>query len=341
MTTPLRLGVLVDSEAKLALIKTAVGQTGQKIEYCALVPSVDDVGGQGEASLSLDQLERVGELDAWLVDIIHAEDDTQHVPGAAILGALLSSPVPVLLNDSSELGDSAADKVAWIGRIKQRVQRLIGEVNLQEQRAANDVWVLAASTGGPTAVCEFLRALEPDLGVGFLYVQHINEGYSPALMNMTTRAGYYPAMSAAQGSVIQANTITVMDPAHRVQVLENGTLILHDEPWGGRFQPSIDQLASNLARTHKSRCGMIVFSGMGDDGSASCRVIKQQGGEVWVQSPEHCVVDSMPAATLATGCVGLTAEPADLAQALNQRMKTKAQTIEEQIAHESTATHRI
>lgn len=321
MTSPLRLGVLVDSEAKLALLKTAVAQTGQKIEYCALVPSVVDSGQADIPVLSFDELERVGDLDAWLVDIIHAEDDTQLTPGTVILNALLSSPVPVLLNDSSELGDRAADKVAWVARIKHRVQRLIGEVNLQTQPAAEHVWVLAASTGGPTAVCEFLQELQPDLGVGFLYVQHIEEGYSPALMSMLNRAGKYQAETIAQGSVIKPNSIGIVDPGKRIQVLENGSVIVHDEPWGGCYQPSIDQLVANVARTHKSRCGLIVFSGMGDDGSASCRFVRQQGGQVWAQTPEDCIVDSMPDAALATGCVDYCAVPAALADALGQRLK--------------------
>ncbi|MDO3387583.1 chemotaxis protein CheB [Gilvimarinus sp. SDUM040013] len=341
MTEPLRLGVLVDCEAKLALLKTAVGQTGQKIEYCALVPSVNDTAGSNTPVLCLDQLDRIRDLDAWLVDIIHAEDDTQQAPGAAILNALLSSSLPVLLNDSSEMGDSPSDKVAWVNRVKTRLQRLLGEVNLQANPAAHEVWVLAASTGGPTALCEFLGELEPNLGLGFLYAQHIEEGYSPALMSMITRAGPYPPVTAGQGSVIQPNAITIVDPARRVQVLENSTLIVHDEPWGGCYQPSIDQLVANLARTHKNRCGMIVFSGMGEDGSASCRFIKQQGGQVWVQAPENCVVDSMPCAVLETECVDLTAEPAELARALNRRLKTKANSIEEQAADESPAIHRI
>lgn len=340
MNAPLRLGVLVDSEAKLALLQTAVGQTGQKIEYCALVPSVEGDQSVGLENLPLDQLDCISSLDAWLVDIVHAEE-TQYVPGAPILNALLSAPLPVLLNDSSELGSSAAERQAWIAKLKARLQRLIGEVNLQTQPAAQEVWILAASTGGPAAVSDFLRALEPDLGLGFLYVQHINDGYSPALINMMSRAGHYPAIMGEQGSVIQPNTITLIDPSKRVEVQENSTLILHDEPWGGCYQPSIDQLAANLARSHKNRCGMIVFSGMGEDGAASCRFIKQQGGTVWVQAPEACVVDSMPMATLATGCVDLSAPPEALARALYRRLQQQETLTEEAFAHESSATHRV
>ncbi|MDO3383184.1 chemotaxis protein CheB [Gilvimarinus algae] len=336
MAAPLRLGVLVDSEAKLTLLKTAVSQVGQRIDYCALVPGPD--ASETMSVLSLDELEQVSDLDAWLVDITHAEDDTRLSPGAAILSALLSAPSPVLLSDSSELGSGPAERMAWVARLKSRLQRLIGEVNLQSQKAANSVWVLAASTGGPSAVSDFLRALAPDLGVGFLYVQHINEGYSPALMNMISKAGHYPAGTAKQGSVIGANTVTIVDPVKRVEIQENSTLVLHDEPWGGCYQPSIDQLVANLARTHRQRSGLIVFSGMGNDGSASCRFIRQQRGQVWVQDPDSCVLDSMPAATLQTGCVDRIGTPADLAQSLEIFLR-QSNFDEEPQAHESSATH--
>ena len=52
---------------------------------------------------------------------------------------------------------------------------------------------------------------------------------------------------------------------------------------------------------------------MGDDGSASCRLIRQRGGAVWVQTPADCTAPSMPDSVLATGSVENIGTPEELA----------------------------
>src|SRR5690606_7778431 len=112
------------------------------------------------------------------------------------------------------------------------------------------------------------------------------------------------------------DTVTVIDPVHRVEVLENTTLLVHDEPWSGPYQPSINQLTANVARTLRTPSGLIVFSGMGDDGDLGGRLIKQRKGQVWAQSPESCIIASMPEAVIGSGCVDRTGTPRELALAL-------------------------
>ena len=108
-----------------------------------------------------------------------------------------------------------------------------------------------------------------------------------------------------------------------VEILENGTLVVnYGQSWKGSYAPSIDQIAANAARIYRERCGLIIFTGMGDDGAASCRLIKQVGGKVWAQSPSDCTSDSMPVSALATGCVSLTGTPEYLARALVQTRQT-------------------
>jgi len=309
---PLRLGLLIDSEQKLRQLSALVMQTGQRVEYSAILPPSGD---SAIAGVDLAALGRAAKLDAWLVDITHS--DTEHSGDAEALSALMASAeIPVLLSDSSELNGDETARLQWCNRLRARLQRLMGEVNLISRVAADSVWVLAASTGGPHAVREFLQALPAGLGIGFLYAQHIDHGHCATLLTMLGKNSAYKAVVAEQGAVIEPDTVTVLDPAQRVEILVNSTLVVFAEPWGGRYQPSIDQLLANLASVKKHQSGVIVFSGMGVDGAASCRFIKQQRGQVWVQEPSGCVVDSMPQAALATNCVDFSGTPAQLARHL-------------------------
>ncbi|WP_020210730.1 chemotaxis protein CheB [Gilvimarinus chinensis] len=330
MPRSLRLGVIVDSEAKLALIKTVAVQVGQKIECSVLVSA--NSGGVSPSELA--QLETIQELDAWLVALNYADAQAAKTE-QVLLSPSLASDIPVIVCDSSELSYGPVQQCQWLKRLKLRLQRVQGDVNLLSRRAASSVWLLAASTGGPSAVCEFLQALPSELDVAFVYLQHINQGYSSALISMLSKAGHYRPRLAHQGGVLEAGTVTLVDPAYRIEVQNNGTLVCFDDPWKGPYQPSIDQLAANVARTHSFRGGMIVFTGMGEDGVASSRLVAQQKGLVWVQKPETCVVDSMPQAVLQTGCAQFSGSPIELAQALSKHLHH----LQEQQLNESSATY--
>ena len=83
--------------------------------------------------------------------------------------------------------------------------------------------------------------------------------------------------------------------------------------WSGHYAPSIDQLAARLALVYKRNCGVIIFTGMGDDGAKGCQTIKDRGGLVWVQKPEGCTAPAMPTAVLSSSKVDFVGTVAQLA----------------------------
>lgn len=332
------LGILVDDEHKLHYLKMAVLEAGYRV-YCSML--VPNVAGETEAPvIAFDDSIDVESIDAWLVDVTHDDEDNE-AQWSKSLQDLLAGDVPVVLSDSGEFAVGTEDHMDWFRRLRQNLQRLQGEINLQFAEVATSVWVLAASTGGPAAIREFLQQLPAELNIAFLYVQHIDEGHESTLLNMVNKESQYPAYAVEQGMVLQANTVTIIDPKYRTEILNNGTFLIHAESWSGPCQPSIDQLVANLARSLSCSHGLIIFTGMGNDGTASCRLIKQKKGQVWVQSPESCVSSSMPESALQTACVDRTGTPKELAEALGlyvQQLKNK-HSIERPKAHESYTTN--
>lgn len=299
----LRLGLLVDNTIKQKALAQLVAQAGHKVGLSVVLEGNTDA-----------PLEAHAELDAWLVDVAEESHDGQHLDTL-----FAQSRIPIILSDSSEFAVGSEGHTAWLRRIGMRLQRLRSDINLQQSTPASELWLLAASTGGPAAVKRFLAELPANLGVAFLYVQHIDAQQAVTLNRMMSNAGHYPAMVATQGLVLAANSLTLITARDPVELLDNGTLMLnYGQHWKGSYAPSIDQITANAARIYRERCNLIIFTGMGDDGAASCRLIKQVGGKVWVQSPDDCTSDSMPVSALATGCVSLSGTPEYLAKALVQ-----------------------
>src|SRR5690606_15360447 len=137
---------------------------------------------------------------------------------------------------------------------------------------------------------------------------------------MMGSAGRYSAQLATDGRVLQQDSLTLVTADRRVDILENGTLSISDERWTGCYAPSIDQVVANVARTYRDASGLIMFTRMGDDGADSCRLLKQQGGQVWAQTPASCTSSSMPEAALANGCVNFTGTPVELAHQLTHHI---------------------
>lgn len=309
----LNIGILVDSSLKHQYLGNMVVQAGHSIGFACVL----------KINTALPSLEQ--KVDAWVVDVSDPEgeeDREQKLAMVKLLDTLLEqTQVPLIVNDSLELTQGSSEYNDWVRRMLQRLERLNGDINLQSAASANEVWVLAASTGGPAAVKDFLKQLPPGLKIAFVYVQHIGSGQAETLVRMMNNAGSYPVSIAKQGSVLGNNTITLITADRSVNIHYNGTLVVDKKPWNGYYSPSIDHVAANVARIYRKHSGIIIFSGMGEDGAASCRLIKQQGGKVWVQRPEQCTIASMPDAAIATGTVSFVGSPPELADEL-AKLKT-------------------
>lgn len=310
----------MDSSLKQQYLGNMVVRAGHKIGFVHVL----------KINASLPSL--VQQVDAWVVDVSEPDDGESDREQKAAMIHLLDklleqTQVPVIVNDATELTDSwtqgSPEYNDWVRRMLRRLERLNGDINLQAGGGASEVWVLAASTGGPAAVKDFLKQLPAGLKIAFLYVQHIDSGQAETLVKMMTSSGHYPVSIARQGSVLGDNTITIVTADRSVNIHDNGTLVVSKNLWAGRYSPSIDQVTANVARVYRQRSGIIIFSGMGDDGAASCRLIKQQGGKVWVQTPEQSTIASMPDAAIATGTVSFIGSPPELADALAKLKSSK------------------
>ena len=94
---------------------------------------------------------------------------------------------------------------------------------------------------------------------------------------------------------------------------------LAGQPWGAHHAPDISEVIRELARSALTDTGVILFSGMGTDGSEALVEFTAAGGVAWAQDPDDAICGAMPAAAIATGCVSRVATPSALAAALRRR----------------------
>ena len=294
---------------------------------------IESCGLQLEKSLLIDQvlkdpkhlIQQESAIDIWMIDIdTQGVDQMERWPDFERW--MLNITKPIIFGEGNTFDASSHRFATWCRQLKAKVVTISGQLQtVANQQRAQSIWVLAASAGGPEAVKQFLDHLPTGLGIGFLYVQHIEQRQHRPLVDTITRDSDYISHLATHGDVVTADTLTLVPVSEQIKILPSGMIISHyGKPWRGPYQPSIDQVVANVAMISAGNAGAIFFSGMGEDGVDGARLMARQKGQVWTQALSSCASESMPQAIYQTGLVSQTGTPQQLAEFIMARMQPAA-----------------
>ncbi|HUH36758.1 MAG TPA: chemotaxis response regulator protein-glutamate methylesterase [Spongiibacteraceae bacterium] len=294
--------VVADEDLHRHTLANVLRQAGFRVDH-----AVDGAGL--DLLLSRPELPAIG---AWLIDLWGAGDE------ARVARILEASDAPLMFNEGMPGNTDPFAIATWQRRLVDKTEELLGDPRQWQAgaQAVADVWVLAASIGGPEAVSRFLNALPAGLPLTLVYAQHIDPQFDALLADKVARKQHYPLQLCRGARQLSPGQVLVVPADHQLRFLPFDRVIETRKAWPGRYQPAIDQVIAELARLYRQRCRVIVFTGMCDDGAIGARVVQACGGEVWVQSPDSCVSPQMVEAALATGAVSRQGSPEELAAAL-------------------------
>lgn len=169
------------------------------------------------------------------------------------------------------------------------------------RRTGLDVIGVAASTGGPPALCQFLQSLPADLPVPVLVVQHIVEGFLPGLVTWLRSEVPFHVLEATHGARLEAGTVYLAPDGRHLEVDRAGRARLTDAAPTSGFRPSATVLFTSLARHVGPHAVGVVLTGMGQDGLEGVRRLRAAGGRILVQDEATSVVYGMPRAVAEAG----------------------------------------
>jgi two-component system chemotaxis response regulator CheB len=83
----------------------------------------------------------------------------------------------------------------------------------------------------------------------------------------------------------------------------DGSVVTHLDarPFDTLHRPSVDVMFQSAAEVFRNRVLGIVMTGMGSDGRQGSAWIKAQGGVVYTEAEESCVVYGMPSTVVEAG----------------------------------------
>lgn len=185
------------------------------------------------------------------------------------------------------------------------VERLQSGVGSAQARVAGrQVVVIASSTGGPRALYDIIPNLPADLPAAVLVVQHMSQGFTKMLADRMDRVSRLRIKEAEDGEPVLAGHAYFAPGNYHMGVeSEAGREIirLNQAPPRNSVRPSADVTLESVVKLYGANSLAVILTGMGHDGTAGARLLKQAGGRVLVQDEASCVVFGMPGSVLDAG----------------------------------------
>ena len=307
--TPPRIGLVADTEQHSQILIRLLSLSSCELAASLSSANLADYLANSAAAAT---------IDLWLL-----ETGSSHIQ--SVLDLLMdSTDQPLLVVDQIPPIEDQDAHHAWQQRVLGKLQIITARMDVPAEQhdhpVPDNIWVLAASMGGPEAVQSFFSALPAGLPVAWVYGQHIQTSFESLLASTFKKQPHYRAKLLKNNNFLTTGSIGIVPPDQQLRFLPQGHIVDLGKPWEGLYQPNLDQVIAELARIYRHKLGVIIFSGLCNDGAVGCRVASACGASVWAQSPESCLNSAMPDAAIATGCVSYQGSPEQLAHALAEKI---------------------
>ena len=166
--------------------------------------------------------------------------------------------------------------------------------------------VIATSTGGPPALQAIVPRLPASLQAAVLIVQHMPMGFTRSLAERLALRSALPVREAQDGEPVNHGQVLIAPAGLHMKLRRRGDKVkvwLDEEPKNALHRPSADVLMASAAKIYGPRALGVILTGMGSDGVAGLRAIREAGGPALAESEETCVIYGMPKAAVEAGVV--------------------------------------
>ena len=163
-----------------------------------------------------------------------------------------------------------------------------------------DLVAIGTSTGGPVALQEVLTQLPANFALPILLVQHMPAKFTEAFAARLNQQCKIEIREAKNGDEVKAG-LALLAPGGMQMKLEKraGRMRVKVEEETDpqqNYKPCVDVTFKTVGDTLGDRVLGIILTGMGADGSASCKTLQSRGATIWAQDEASSVIYGMPAA---------------------------------------------
>jgi len=162
------------------------------------------------------------------------------------------------------------------------------------RREPLEIVAIGGSTGAPPVIQTLLATLPESFPVPLLIVQHITEGFLAGMVTWLNQSSHLVVHVAADGDRVEPGHAYLAPTDQHLEYTRLGRLRLTSAPLEYGMRPAASVLFRSVAASCGPRgCG-VILTGMGRDGAAELKLIRDQGGVTIAQDATTSVVHGMP-----------------------------------------------
>ncbi len=261
------------------------------------------------------------------------------------LGAIdfVAKPRVGLANGLNDLAEQIVDKirVAAVAQVRRGVIReapaqapapllaggaataLAPAMGLLGRLSTEKLICIGASTGGTEAIKEVLVQMPAD-SPAIVITQHMPPGFTTSFAARLNGLCQIIVKEAVSGERILPGHAYIAPGGKQFHVARSGAnyvAVVDDGPAVNRHKPSVEVLFKSAAAVVGRNAFGIMLTGMGNDGAAAMREMKEAGSYNYVQDEASCIVFGMPREAIAHGAADEVLPLGQIAGALLAKLR--------------------
>ncbi len=197
----------------------------------------------------------------------------------------------------SKVKQAARSNVLALERIVDQKQLCKPEPALVVKGASKfNLIAIGASTGGTEATKELLMNL-PSTMPPIVIVQHMPGGFTATYAKRLDDILPYKVIELTQSEELKNNHVYVANGDQHMVIEKKGLKLVANCDDSGdvsRHKPSVDKLYDSIPHDAALKTIAVLLTGMGSDGAAGMKSLRDQGAYTITQDRDSCVVWGMP-----------------------------------------------
>jgi two-component system, chemotaxis family, protein-glutamate methylesterase/glutaminase len=173
--------------------------------------------------------------------------------------------------------------------------------SLQRTAEAVSLVAIGASTGGPPVLRTILAALPKPFPVPVVIVQHICTGFIGGMADWLTQTSGMTVRVAEDREIMEPGAAYLAPDGCQMRVGRGGRLLCKPDASAGGLCPAVSHLFQSAAEIHGRRAVGVLLTGMGRDGAAELKLMRDAGAVTIAQDKDSSVVHGMPGAAIELG----------------------------------------
>jgi len=234
---------------------------------------------------------------------------------AMALEALDAGAIDVLVKpgESYTIGDVSdilIDQIRAASKINfQKLSRIRTELSAQSNtrlsltKTTNKIIAIGASTGGTVAIEHVLMQM-PKTSPGIVIVQHMPEKFTRSFAQRLDELCEIDVKEAEQGDQVLTGRALIAPGNFHMIVKRSGAryyVEIKDGPQVFHQRPSVEVMFNSAAKFVGANAVGVILTGMGADGAAGLKAMRDAGAHTIAQDEKSCVVFGMPGEAVKLG----------------------------------------